>query len=248
MRNPSLLLALILILTISCGKEKKSEDVIKQTQKPDLTMEEIPSESLPLLEGEYEAILRPINNQLSGFLPSGKGKLKITKNKFEIITFLDDDASVLHIQNIHDGTRCPNENDDINHDGLIDIKEILAVSGKILVPLDGKLESQESGINFYPIGKSFTYKSEANMELLLKDLYAYDQNPFDELKKLTAHEKFFVEGKIIIIHGTGKSAKIPSSVASYKDYAKHLSIPITCGKIFKKKSAPQIEDLYGPDT
>ncbi len=213
-----------------------------------MVSEEGPSEvSLPL-EGEYEAILRPLNHQLSGFLPSGKARIKITDKKIEVITFLDDDASVLHIQNLHEGSRCPDERDDLNQDGFIDSKEMKAVTGLILIPFDGDLETQEKGLSFYPFGRSFTYKKNAELGLVLKDLYAKDQNPQDELIKLRMNESFFIEGKIIMIHGTGKFAKIPSTVTSHKDFPKHLSIPITCGRIFKKKSPPPIEDLYESET
>ena len=75
------------------------------------------------LTGKYKAYLRPINTQANGFLPSGAAEIKAVSDALEVKTYLDDDTQVVHIQDIHAGTRCPTIADDLNGDGLLTFRK-----------------------------------------------------------------------------------------------------------------------------
>jgi hypothetical protein len=97
---------------------------------------------------------------------------------------MDDSSNVVHMQNIHVGTQCPSMDQDINHDGFVDMNESIKVAGKILMALDDDLNSQEIG-SVYPKGN-----------------YSYFQTA-----PLTNMRNF--EGKVIIVTGTASNPALP---------------------------------------
>jgi hypothetical protein len=173
-------------------------------------------------EGSYRAILRPMNNSLSGFLPTGAAEMTITGDSVQMKTYLDDDAKVTHLQNIHVGTRCPNISDDQNNDGLVDIEEAYGVVGKILIPLDADINSAVDGEKIYPLGGGYTYTETASLSKLENDV------------KARTNENLNLGGRVVLIHGAALSTKMPTTVATRDSMLMQASVPIVCGIIERK--------------
>jgi hypothetical protein len=216
----------IVLLAVGCGKNDSSSDpaLAPSTQRQ---QEEL------FTEGKYEAILRPLNTSVSGLLPTGKARIELKGDELKVETFLDDDASVSHIQSIHTGTECPELRHDQNADGLVDINEMYLVTGKVLIPLDGDLAAQDSGALVYPKGSGHTYKRDTSFSKTLSDLQALDQNPTDHLAKLGMDEGSSLIGKVVVIHGTANKKTVPSTVGSAHGLPNYLTIPVVCGKIVR---------------
>lgn len=194
-KNKFSLLVISSALVMSCGKDGGGSSSGKSTSR----LEEAQ-------EGTYKAILRPLNIQLSGFIPTGVAEIKIVDEQVEVKTLLDDDARVPHMQSIHIGKRCPNASDDKNKDGIIDMQEAIKASGNILVPLDSNLNSVDEGKGIYPMGGGFTYQETTSLEKF-----------GDDLK---------LNGRVVLIHGVAETTSLPARV-------KANEVPIVCG-ILKK--------------
>ncbi len=227
---------LILILIISCGKSKNNKEEKKppQTNENNSNSNNYPPENP---EGNYISFLRPLNNQVSGRLPTGKVFIKIKSNIIQIKSFLDDDAKSFHIQAIYEGSECPKLQHDINQDGLIDLKELRNSVGKILIPLDSNISHQEDGFNQFPKGPSYTYQEIGSYEDLIKNLYEGNEDEFSLFEKLKQNQPIRLHERVVIIHGTDLNAKIPDSFSVISDEKKHISIPIACGRIQKIKDS-----------
>jgi hypothetical protein len=211
---------LISTLLVSCGGGGSSNSNSQQKQ-----------ESLEEARGTYLASLRPLNSQLSGFIPSGQTQIKIDGEIFSVKSVLDDGASVTHRQNIHLGIRCPNAGDDSNQDGYVDAEEALRAVGGIIIPLDSDLQAQTAGT--YPRGSEMTYTRQIDLDLLLRDLRDRDPNPNDSVVKLADGESFSLEGRVVLIHGANNSVSLPESVASMNGETRQVSMPIACGILRK---------------
>jgi hypothetical protein len=195
--------AIVLFILVSCGKNSSTTPALERVVDEQVT------------DGQYRAILRPLNTQASGFIPSGAAEIKVEGNDFKVKSFLDDDAKVPHLQSIHTGKRCPNLSDDTNGDGFIDYQEALSVVGPVLIPLDGDLNTIEAGKDIYPLGSSFTYQKNASLLEMLKDLGA---------TKILA-----IQSKVFLIHGTADLGRLPPSVRSDLEKPPHLALPVACG-------------------
>lgn len=168
-------------------------------------------------EGSYRAILRPYNNSLSGFLPTGMAEIKIAGDTVSVKTFLDDDARVSHLQSIHTGTRCPDISDDKNGDGIVDIRESYAVTGNVLIPLDSDINTEAEGMGIYPTGGGYTYTEQASLSKLESDV------------KARVNQNLNLGGRVVLIHGVEAGTKMPETVAVKEGMTKQLSVPIVCG-------------------
>jgi hypothetical protein len=201
----ALIQGLIILNFVACGRVMESI----QTSNP--LIEDTP--------GTYRAILRPYNNQLSGWIPNGVAEINLSATRLHISSWIDDSASVIHQQYILDAEDCPQERHDVNQDGVIDIKETLNLAKSILVPLDADLSSPASGQNQFPIG-DFTYNEGATIS--------------DVKNK---NSKTIFNGKVIIVLGIAPDRKLPSTVSTFNSQTPQLSIPILCGKIQKVQEA-----------
>jgi len=169
---------------------------------------EDPREEVQAAEGTYKAILRPYNFTVAGWIPNGMTDIKITGDKIEVKSWLDDAANVVHMQNIHLGTQCPTMANDSNGDGFVDFNESVQVSKQILLQLDEDLESQ-SELSVYPKG-NFTYFQTASLSSLILLNF---------------------EGKVIIVTGAAANRGLPATVSLVNNQTREASIPIACGII-----------------
>ena len=215
--NRILIFLLLMLVISSCGKDSDSGSTfLRQEQQGDL-------------KGSYKAVLRPMNSTTSGWIPYGNVEISVDENNIAVTTYLDDDQSVTHVQSIHEGKKCPTIADDKNKDGVIDAIEAGPVVGKVLIPLDGDISSQTSGDKVHPIGSSFTYQRKAPLDAMMSDLYSASEVSNNSVRKLKSGETFNLTGKVILIHGTSASNKLPSSVQPHNGLPSHLSVPVVCG-------------------
>ena len=211
-KNISFLFLLSLILIVACGKSgggsrsSSSQAALIEAQA----------------EGNYRAILRPFNNHLSGFLPTGFADINIAGDNVSFKTMLDDDARVIHLQSVHTGSRCPNASDDTNGDSYVDINEAYAVVGKVLIPLDSDLNNQALGAGIYPLGGGFTYIEAASLRNLRTDV------------KSRTGENLNLGGRVVLIHGVNPLTKVPNTFGTFEGMSQQASVPIACGVIFKR--------------
>lgn len=176
-------------------------------------------------EGSYRALLRPFNNHLNGFLPSGIAEIEVRGDQITVKTLLDDDGRVMHMQSVHMGNRCPiTARDDQNGDTYVDIKEMEAITGPVLFPLDGNLNSHEEGAGQYPMGRGFTYIKTASLSKLAGDV------------KSRSGQNLNLEGRVIVIHGVDPRTKLPDTFATRDGLTPQAAAPIVCGII--KREAP----------
>ena len=208
-------LAPILFLTLlaSCGKDSGSDSgggtsFAVQEQEA---------------QGEYRAILRPLNYSLSGFFPTGFAEIKIEGEKVEVKTLLDDDARVSHMQSIHTGTQCPTEAADRNGDGLVDVEESIAMSGPVMIPLDADINSEDAGEGVYPVGSGFTYIETATLTNLQNDV------------KNRINQNLNLAGRVVMIHGVAQKTNIPSTMRGVDGMTPQASAPIACGVLYRVK-------------
>ena len=171
--------ALCLLALVSCGKKSSSSHNSTQEQHDEMQS-----------EGVFKAILRPYNFTAAGWIPNGMADIKIFGDEIEVKSWMDDSANVVHMQNIHVGTKCPSIENDTNKDGFVDFNESMKVSGSILMALDADLNSQDTGGSIYPKGN-----------------YAYFENA--SLSSLRTSITQTLEGKVIIVTGTATNPSMP---------------------------------------
>lgn len=200
-------ISLSFALLTSCGKDGGGRS--KGPESPVLEEQ--------VAEGTYEAILRPFNNHLSGYLPSGTANIKIQGDNVQIKTLLDDDARVPHMQAILSGTRCPVASDDSNGDGLIDIEEAYRASGSVFIPLDSDINGASEGSGVYPIGSGFTYIENASLSRMEADA------------RQRTNQNLNLAGRVVLIHGVAQSTKMPETAATRDGISPQASVPIACG-------------------
>jgi hypothetical protein len=202
-----------LIICTSCGNKDK-----KTNKNSSQSFEETN------LEGNYRAILRPLNNHLSGYLPTGLAEIEIKDGQLVVSTLLDDDAKVLHIQSIQDGTKCPSFSDDQNQDGVIDIEEATSIAGEVLINLDGALDGAIEGDGLYPWGSGFYYKKSAEIAAIENEI------------RLRTRKKLSLTDRVVMIYGVSKTTILPETVATRLELPTNSTIPVVCGVIKKVQS------------
>lgn len=214
-----LLSLFILSLAISCSNNGDSD-------ANDIQINLIEKDE-PMKEGEYVAYLRTINSSVNGYIPYGRAELSLKEDELKVVTYLDDDQRVMHMQRIHTGRRCPTLEDDLNNDGFIDIIEAEQALGEVILPLDNDLSSRQAGEDKYPIGSNFTYTRSASWSGIIEDL----KQPYKEGYFVLKDGHLNLQNRVILIHGTAFSGLVPTTLATTEGMEPHLSVPIACGII-----------------
>lgn len=197
------------------------------------------------LSGTYQAIFTPLNKTVSGHL---NGSLTLVRDKDDVVVdvrFSNGPASIIHSQNIHIGERCPNETDDLNHDGYIDAEETAKVVKEILIPLDDDITSQYMGLGTFPVSDEFGYyfwSRATPFEKLMNDLREEDINPTDEYVKLSSNKSLTMIGKVVVVRGIPLSTPLPETVLGRGRLSPHQGIPVACAVIKRLEQAPGVID------
>lgn len=144
------------------------------------------------------------------------------------------DPGVKHFQFVLTSDKCPTLESDLNNDSIIDLSELLAVSGNVLVPLDSDLGDQLSGMDFGPISNEsgdYVYRRSTYRFDFWEDLTSYDPDFFDQISKISEDEKFQLYNRVLVILGVGSFRTLPTSVSNPWNLPLELTIPIGCGTI-----------------
>lgn len=145
----------------------------------------------------------------------------IKGNQFYAKIYLRNGPRKLRYQQyIHKGSRCPQKADDQNKDGRIDIEEVVSASGEILIPLDGFIQEQVKGSNWFPVSKkdgTYYYSRSASVSKMMKDLYSPDRRPDDGLAKLKKNEPLNIAARTVVIYGTPSDPLMPIACAVLKE-------------------------------
>ncbi len=221
-----------LLLGAACGKAGKTT--------VDPYQEELKSDGSNI-NGTYSAVLFPVNINLHA---PNSGMATFTRNGDELtsrvkLTVGAQGAS--YRQAVYWGNRCPGIESDTNKDGYLDMTEIEASLGDVIIPLDGDLDSQSAGTGSYPSGEnvrgSYFYKRTASFSRFFEDLKAPDENTRDRVRKLEDQSGFTFLGKVILVQGAAESFNIPETVSSYYGLSRVSSLPIACGVFFKSNDS-----------
>jgi hypothetical protein len=229
-KNNIVTIILLSTLVLSCGKNEKTKEFSKTNENLETEM-----------AGIYQAILLPLNKQVSGHL---NGSLTLVKSDDEFIADVrlsGGPKSVLQSQGIHIGERCPGEEEDINKDGYIDGEEGAEVYNEILLPLDDDLSSQRIGLGIFPVTDvygSYFWSRATSFEKMMTDLREEDINLTDDYVKLPASMALSPIGKVVIIRGVPKSYELPATVLGRGRQGPHEGLPIACGIIKKLQNVP----------
>lgn len=178
---------------------------------------------------EYVAVLEPMNTDVTGLRSTGKARFRIDGDKLTIIVTAEEvPPGITHLQHFHgfeDGSdaSCASRADDANGDGIVDLIETEAVSGKTMVPFSADPASLEIVTDTYP-------KASAD------ETYHYQQTvSLPELQQAFADafggQDLDLDGRVVYIHSVLPSIVMPDSVASLGDIPAHVTLPIACGEI-----------------
>jgi hypothetical protein len=181
------------LLLFSCGKtvEDNSDDVRQEEENYD---------------GTYSALLLPVNGKISKYVT---GEVKITKygDTFRVDVHLKNAPSGTHKQYLQTGSACPQNEDDYNHDGYIDIYETQESMGYRIVPFDGDLSSQSAGSTYFPSG-NYHYTRSTSYYLMLSDLHLPDDVVNDHLIKLSEWD-LPLERRVVAVYSKVSGSDFP---------------------------------------
>lgn len=187
----------------------------------------------PVIEdyrGSFKATLAPMNMASPDI--QGEYQLTLSDEIFQVQTTVFGAApGARHFQYIING-KC--QFNDQNEDGLVDMNEVFAQNGLILVPLDSNLDSQIEGSDFGPIANEegkFVYKRSADGLRFIDDLMAGDPDPKDEFSKIREEKDLQLATRSIIVLGVDENTVLPETVASFRNLSLAESLPVACGEI-----------------
>lgn len=244
-------LALLSVLAISCGGSGGSGG--SGSSAPGGTIQE---ESAILdgsnIQGTYLAQLNTMNPHVNGTIPAS---VTITRNDDKMMVYarlFAGGVQAWHPQYVYTGTRCPAPSDDTNADGYVDIVEANNVLGNILIPLDSDLNSQKSGMNFFPLGDlsgSYFYERTASFRRFFTDLKSADSNETDNMVKLRSDEGLDLVGRAVMILGVADTVELPETVQTLGRRKAGQMLPIACGtfrQVTEEPGTPDDGRIPGP--
>lgn len=250
MKSLAFILASTLILS-SCGQSSGGNSQEKANSERNQNESTAGNSNPPMVqeknEGQYIAKLSSLNENVAGFIT---GAATISRVKDELVADVRFSgealtAGILHEQNIHIGDRCPTAADDLNGDGFIDAVEGSLVYDKIIIPLDGDLNSQRMGGGIFPVADEFggyIYSQVASYRKFMEDLREIDINLDDQIVTLAEGEDFDFENKVIVIQGISANANLPDTVATNNQFTNFQSLPVACGIFSRVHQVPGRSD------
>lgn len=222
----TILLALLILLTLSCGRETKTK-LVPVAPKIEIN-------KLTVDKNSYLAELAPLNEVVAGAV-SGNANFKIHKETlYAYVRLFNSISGLVHEQRYYEASACPGPEQDLNQDGFIDIQEANAFLGDPIFPLDADISSEEAGYNIFPSGDqsgSYWYEQEVSYETLRSELNLTERNAESDFSKLTDGRDLKLNTGIILILGAPSWASLPETVASSGGYANFQTLPIACGSL-----------------
>jgi hypothetical protein len=238
-----------LILFFGCELQNQR----KEETDPSLEVEEIAPRDGENIQGHYQAKFMTMNPHINGTVPGSANFFRKEEKFFAFVRLFAGGVKAWHMQNVYNGGRCPSLSDDTNGDGFIDIQEAQGVMGKILIPLDSDINTQDSGKRFFPLGDlsgNYHYERVSSFRKFLSDLQSQDKDPEDDIVKLTEDQGLNIVGKTVLIQGVSETVELPETVGTKGRHRSFQTLPVACG-IFKKidqnPGNPYIQDeIPGP--
>jgi hypothetical protein len=206
---------------VACGSDDDDDDNTPETTTP----------QQETIEGVYNAPLAPVNPLMTPTITGNFG-LNLTGDNLAVQTQLVNGPIGNHVQAIYTGTTCPTIANDTNSDGYVDVVEAQAVAGKILIPLDSDINTQDAGAGKYPNG-NLNYNKAGSFNSMVNDLLLPDPNPNDSIVKIADESELVFEGKVVIVHGVPLTTILPSTVQGIDGLSSNATLPISCGVIGK---------------
>jgi hypothetical protein len=197
------------------------------------------------MQGIYRGVLKSVNPLAA---PKLGGSVTLVREKDDFIVDVrvsHGPQSVLQTQTLHEGTRCPDQNDDENKDGYIDAQEAFSAHGGVLIPLDDDLSSLRMGLGIFPVTDEFGFyfwSRSVSFDKLLTDLHEEDINGDDDFVKLPRNKSFQPSGLIVIIRGVAADENLPPTLRGRGRQDPQQSLPVGCAVISKVTSVPGVID------
>lgn len=230
---------LSLALIAACSDSSSSGSSTPSDSQPVVNQNEIIAADGSNINGMYAAEMWPVNYNLH-LKSLGWAGVERENDNFEAkLNLKYAPRSVVLRPAIYTARRCPNINDDLNKDAYIDIVEARVAIGKITIPFDSDLDSQENG-SYAASGADgkFSYRQSASFDRLFNDLKAPDQDPMDQFIKIGPDEGLTFPGRIVIVQGLAETVPLPATVATADGMSPHQSIPVACGVLWKVNEMP----------
>ncbi|AUJ30774.1 hypothetical protein [Liquorilactobacillus hordei] len=179
---------------------------------------------------KYIAEIVPLNSEVIGTKAHGKAVFIEEGDHLNIkIDMFDTPANMQHWEHFHgfpngEIAQIATKEQDVNHDGFVDLPETEAVSGTTMVPFDNAPHHMHIPNDNYPISDD-------------KGYFSYEINvPLNELQKkfkeVFGTDDLELDKRVIYVHGVPQDFKLPDTVAGEVGcYDTHVTLPIAVGKI-----------------
>jgi hypothetical protein len=240
----------VLLLALSCITEKNNPE---STSTSERAAEEIAPVDGSNIDGHYQARFMTLNPHVNGTIPGSANFVRKDQKLLTYVRLFAGGVRAWHQQFVYTGNRCPTLSDDTNNDGYIDIREAEAVLGKILIPLDSDITTQNSGRRYFPIADlsgHYQYERRTSFKTFLQDLQEVDSDPDDDLIKLSQGEGLRLIGKTVLILGVAETVDLPETVGTKGKHKAFQTLPIACGvfaKVTTPPGTPYVQDeIPGP--
>lgn len=238
---------ILFLLIVSCGKSGGNNNNNNNTAEGSINQNETVSANGSNVQGVYAATLLPLNKNIH-MKKVGTVAVQRDGDTFSATVKMKSGQRGTKLrQAIYTGRRCPDIRDDLNKDAYVDIQEALVAIGKMIIPLDSNIDSQQAGLNNYPSGDAtsgtYLYQVTASFERMFADLKTPDVNPNDNIVKLKANDGLTFPGRIVFLQGLNEKVYLPSTVATIDGEDVHKTTPVACGVLWKVESMPA--DLMG---
>lgn len=236
------------LLAGGCGNKSSSSEPKTASQGSQAAEEEVSQLDGSHIQGHYRAMFQTLNASVNGTVPGAANFFRKEEKFYAYVRLFAGRVKGWHQQFVYTGGRCPTMKDDTNGDGFIDIVEAERVTGKILIPLDSDISTQNSGRRFFPLADlsgSYSYERIASFDRFLADLQDADPDPADDMVKLAPGEPLVIPGKTVMILGIDEETVLPETVASKGRFRAFQTFPVVCG-VFEKVRQ-EIGRSYSPD-
>ncbi|MBP2057538.1 hypothetical protein J2Z60_000709 [Lactobacillus colini] len=181
----------------------------------------------------YRAEILPLNADKIGTKAHGTAEFSVDGDTLHIsLEMFDTPANVQHWEHFHgfpDGkdASVPTAQQDVNHDGYIDLVETEPVSGTTMVPLDAAPHEMCIPNDNYPVADDqghYSYEKDVPYQKLL-----------DKFKEAFGGSELDLDKRVVYVHGVPDSLVLPDTVAGKINdkYDQHVTLPIAAGKIEK---------------
>jgi len=181
----------------------------------------------------YVAKLVPLNAKAAGGEARGEARFAVSGDTLTIeVNAQGLPPGMAHMQHLHgfvDGRNatCPGANADVNHDGVVDLRETEAAAGVTLVPLNGDPATLKIASDTYPVASKdgkIRYTQRVSLKALDAAMAKADHDASVDLGE-----------RVLFLHGVPDRTALPRTAASLPGVPAQMTLPIACGKLVVAK-------------